>query len=51
MVFRRKINDTINNEKIDAVSGIYAKSDTYCLQTELPDSNVHVLRTHASFQA
>ena len=34
-VFRRKINDTINNEKSDAISGIYAKLDTYSLRIAL----------------
>ncbi|MDQ2720453.1 MAG: YfjI family protein [Bacteroidota bacterium] len=34
-VFRRKINETINNEKSDAISGIYAKLDTYSLRIAL----------------
>jgi len=40
-VFRRKINDTINNEKSDAISGIYAKLDTYSLRIALI---LHVMR-------
>jgi hypothetical protein len=34
-IFRRRINDTINNEKSDAISGIYAKLDTYSLRIAL----------------
>jgi hypothetical protein len=34
-IFRRKINETINNEKSDAISGIYAKLDTYSLRIAL----------------
>jgi hypothetical protein len=41
-VFRRKINETINNEKSDAISGIYAKLDTYSLRIALI---LHVIRT------
>ncbi|MEP6951323.1 MAG: YfjI family protein [Ginsengibacter sp.] len=40
-VFRRRINDTINNEKSDAISGIYAKLDTYSLRIALI---LHVIR-------
>ena len=41
-VFRRRINETINNEKSDAISGIYAKLDTYSLRIALI---LHVIRT------
>jgi hypothetical protein len=41
-IFRRKINATINNEKSDAISGIYAKLDTYSLRIALI---LHVMRT------
>lgn len=34
-VFRQVIDGTINNEKSDAISGIYAKLDTYCLRLSL----------------
>ncbi len=40
-IFRRRINDTINNEKSDAISGIYAKLDTYSLRIALI---LHVMR-------
>ena len=40
-VIRRKINDTINNEKSGAISGIYAKLDTYSLRIALI---LHVMR-------
>ncbi|HCN83975.1 MAG TPA: hypothetical protein DIT07_10210, partial [Sphingobacteriaceae bacterium] len=40
-IFRRKINETINNEKSDAISGIYAKLDTYSLRIALI---LHVMR-------
>jgi len=33
--FRQVIDETINNEKSDAISGIYAKLDTYCLRLSL----------------
>jgi hypothetical protein len=39
--FRKKINETINNEKSDAISGIYAKLDTYFLRLSLV---VHIMR-------
>ena len=41
-IFRRRINETINNEKSDAISGIYAKLDTYSLRIALI---LHVIRT------
>lgn len=34
-IFRRKINETINNERSEALSGIYAKLDTYSLRIAL----------------
>ena len=40
-VFRKRINETINNEKSDAISGIYAKLDTYSLRIALI---LHVMR-------
>ncbi len=40
-IFRRRINNTINNEKSDAISGIYAKLDTYSLRIALI---LHVMR-------
>ena len=40
-IFRRRINETINNEKSDAISGIYAKLDTYSLRIALI---LHVIR-------
>ncbi len=40
-IFRRRINETINNEKSDAISGIYAKLDTYSLRLALI---LHVMR-------
>jgi len=40
-IFRRRINETINNEKSDAISGIYAKLDTYSLRIALI---LHVMR-------
>lgn len=40
-IFRRRINDTINNEKSDAISGIYAKLDTYSLRIALI---LHIMR-------
>jgi hypothetical protein len=40
-IFRRRINETINNEKSDAISGIYAKLDTYTLRIALI---LHVIR-------
>ncbi|MDQ2719657.1 MAG: YfjI family protein [Bacteroidota bacterium] len=40
-IFRRKINETINNEKSNAISGIYAKLDTYSLRIALI---LHVMR-------
>ena len=39
--FRKKINEIINNEKSDAISGIYAKLDTYFLRLALV---VHIMR-------
>lgn len=40
-LFRREINYTINNEKGDAISGIYAKLDTYFIRISLI---IHVIR-------
>lgn len=40
-VFRRRINDIINNERSEAISGIYAKLDTYFLRISLI---VHIMR-------
>lgn len=34
-LFRRSINETINNERSEALSGIYAKLDTYSLRIAL----------------
>lgn len=39
--FRRRINDIINNEKGEAISGIYAKLDTYLIRVALI---VHIMR-------
>ena len=39
--FRKRINEIINNEKSDAVSGIYAKLDTYFLRLSLI---IHIMR-------
>jgi hypothetical protein len=40
--FRRNINDIINNEKSDSISGIYAKLDTYGLRLALILHVLHI---------